>query len=391
VTALADIGGDIAARARRLETLQASLCAVVAACDDAAMRARAHPALSPLGWHLRHCAFVEALWVRERVLGDDSLTAPLVDDCMPERAPKDLRGARLPPREALLSWADTTMAENRAALARARGHPMLAQGYLWDFLINHHAQHLETMAMVRCALQMAAGGADETPAGAPLAPAPPEWRAARVAAGRHVIGAAAGFAFDNERPAIAVDLPAFAIAENPVSNAQYLAFMDAGGYRDDTAWDAAGRAWRDAAAAAAPYGWRRDARGGWYAVGPAGPEPLAPGAPVIGLCHHEAKAFARWAGAALPHEYQWEAAAARGLLRDAGRAWEWCANPLHGYPGFRAFPYREYSAPWFDGRHFVLRGGGRHGEAETRRPSFRNYYQPHCRHIFAGLRLRLYA
>ena len=106
-----------------------------------------------------------------------------------------------------------------------------------------------------------------------------------------------------------------------------------------------------------------------------------------GLSRFEAAAFARWAGGALPHEYQWEVARRRGVLDGVGAAWEWCANAFHPYPGFRAYPYREYSAPWYDGRHFALRGGGRYTEPEIKRASFRNYYTADCRHIFAGVRL----
>ena len=81
------------------------------------------------------------------------------------------------------------------------------------------------------------------------------------------------------------------------------------------------------------------------------------------------------------------AAARLGLLDGAGAAWELCANRLHPYPGFRWRPYREYSAPWFDSAHAVLRGGGRYTEAENRRPAFRNFHPPENRHVAAGLRL----
>ncbi|HKJ09285.1 MAG TPA: SUMF1/EgtB/PvdO family nonheme iron enzyme, partial [Gammaproteobacteria bacterium] len=109
--------------------------------------------------------------------------------------------------------------------------------------------------------------------------------------------------------------------------------------------------------------------------------------PVLGINHHEASAYAAWAGAQLPHEYQWEAACRLGLLEHTGRAWEWCANTFHPYEGFESFPYREYSTPWLGGDHYTLKGGSLHTRPPVKRASFRNFYEPDKRHIFAGLRL----
>lgn len=118
-----------------------------------------------------------------------------------------------------------------------------------------------------------------------------------------------------------------------------------------------------------------------------GTRDLAADDPVSGVNHHEASAFARWAGARLPHEYEWESAARRRLLERSGAVWEWCANVFHPYIGFAAFPYEGYSVPYFDGRHFTLRGGSRLTQAPIRRPTFRNYYTAEKRHICAGIRL----
>jgi iron(II)-dependent oxidoreductase len=115
--------------------------------------------------------------------------------------------------------------------------------------------------------------------------------------------------------------------------------------------------------------------------------PLSADQPVAGISHYEARAFAAWAGARLAHEYQWEVAQRLGLLEQTGRVWEWCENRFHPYPGFRPFPYPEYSQPWFDGRHYSLRGGSVHTRPAVRRASFRNFFEADKRHIFAGLRL----
>lgn len=373
----------------RLEALQARLCEAIAAVDDETCRAQFHPALSPLGWHLRHCAFIEALWIREVAQGDASLTAPLHDLYLPWRAPKEMRGGQLLARDALLEWTRGVMAENLDRLAillddDGAGAP-LDGGYIADFLIDHHAQHIETVAMVLTerALARGTGGLMAT---TPAATRPdPAWR--RVAAGTFRIGRDGGFGFDNESPALRAALPEFSIAAQTVTNAEYLAFMADGGYETPAWWRVSGWAWRKDTDASHPHHWRTGANGAWIAFGPDGPAALDGGTAVHGLSRFEAGAFARWAGARLPHEYEWEAARRLGLLDGVGGAWEWCANPFHPYPGFQAFPYREYSAPWYDGRHFVLRGGGAHTEAEIKRPAFRNFYTAKCRHIFAGLRL----
>ena len=122
-------------------------------------------------------------------------------------------------------------------------------------------------------------------------------------------------------------------------------------------------------------------------IGLNGPYELAADTAVHGINHYEASACAAWAGARLPHEYQWEAAHRSRQLDDVGRAWEWCANSFHPYNGFSAFPYEGYSTPWFDGTHYSLRGASLHTRPELRRASFRNFYTAEKRHIFAGLRL----
>jgi iron(II)-dependent oxidoreductase len=379
------------AGADRLTALQAGLRKTVASVDDADYRTQFDPLLSPLGWHLRHCVFLEALWLRERVLGDDSLTAPLIDLCLPERAPKHLRGPALPERDALLAWADETMAENNRLLTVAERnndlHRLVGGGYLREFLVAHHAQHLETMHMALTA--RAATRRDGYQAAQPLTADPAEWAPAVIDAGRHAIGADHGFAYDNESPRQHVALARFALADTPVTNAQYFGFMEAGGYAERRWWTDAGWQWRAKTGAEAPHGWYRDPADHWFSVGSDGARDLQPDTAVTGLSRYEASAFAVWAEAALPHEYEWEAAHRLGRLKHTGKAWEWCANPFHPYPGFRDFPYREYSLPWYDTRHYVLRGGGPHTAPETRRPSFRNYYLSDARHIFAGVRLKL--
>lgn len=369
------------------DTVLERLCALRAACigrldglADADCVRQYHPALSPMSWHLGHTFFVEAYWLREVVFGDGTRTRPLHELFFPELNHKSERGDRLPDRDVLLAWCRETATENDNLWARVEGlyHPLLERGYLARFLAQHYAQHLETMAMV--AQQRAL--ADRTPADIAVSPLKvPDTTITTpipVAGGTVDIGAdpMGVNAYDNELQAHAQQIDDFCIARRPVSNAQWLAFMHDGGYHRDALCDVE-----------APDHWCRHAHGGWYAVTERGPEVLAPDDPVYGISHFEARAFARWAGARLPHEYEWEHAARNGHLQALGEVWEWCANPLHPYSGFRAFPYDGYSTPWFDGCHYVLRGGSRHTLAEIRRTTFRNFYTAGNRHIFAGLRL----
>ncbi|MFC7538642.1 SUMF1/EgtB/PvdO family nonheme iron enzyme [Siccirubricoccus deserti] len=145
----------------------------------------------------------------------------------------------------------------------------------------------------------------------------------------------AGFAFDNEQPRHRTYLQPYRIADRLVTNAEWLGFIDDGGYRNALLWMSAGWAARAAGGWEAPFHWhRRD--GAWFQYGLGGLRPLDPAAPVRHISWYEAEAFARWAGKRLPTEAEWEAAAALPRLRDAeGVAWQWTGSAYRPYPGFR--------------------------------------------------------
>ena len=194
---------------------------------------------------------------------------------------------------------------------------------------------------------------------------------------------ATGFAYDNETPRHRVLVPAHAIAAHPVSNADYAAFVVDGGYDTPALWLSDG--WD----LAQREGWQRPLY--WHVdcvreFTLAGWRDRHPDAAVRHLSHYEADAFARWAGARLPTEAEWETAVAE--LAGAGQAWEWTSSSYAPYPGFRplAGTLGEYNGKFMSGQ-LVLRGGSCATPPGHARPTYRNFFAPHARWQFSGLRL----
>jgi gamma-glutamyl hercynylcysteine S-oxide synthase len=192
-----------------------------------------------------------------------------------------------------------------------------------------------------------------------------------------------GFVFDNEKWAHAVALPAFAIAERPVTAGEFAAFVEDGGYTRAECWDDAGRRWLTASGVRHPACWRRRG-GGWEERRHDQWLPLDVQAPVQHVNRHEAEAWCRWAGRRLPSESEWEAAAVAGRIA-FGAVWEWTATPFRPYPGFQPDPYAEYSAPWFE-THFSVRGASPATSPRVAHPRYRNYYTPERSDLFVGFR-----
>ena len=374
----------------RLRAVHRRLQALVEPLDDFDYRTQFHKDLSALGWHLGHCTFIENYWLRERIQGDDRLTAHLHDFYFPQFSPKPERGAKLPPKEKLLESVAQENDANMLLLSGTGGQLkpdlLLENERIEHFLIQHHCMHYETMmmALTQRALRRHRG---DYVVDRRLRPSAPLTTMKHCAGGEYSVGGEAPTALDNELPVNRVTLKSFRIAQDPVSNAEYLGFIDAGGYDNPAMWSEDGWAWREQQDVTHPDHWRQDGRGWWYAIGVDGPHDLEPGLPVMGLSHYEASAYARWAGARLPHEIEWEIACRLNLLEQTGHVWEWCANTFFPYVGFTTFPYDEYSTPWFDEKHYTLRGGSPFTRRDMRRASFRNFYEADKRHIFAGLRL----
>jgi ergothioneine biosynthesis protein EgtB len=213
-----------------------------------------------------------------------------------------------------------------------------------------------------------------------------------VAGGIYTVGhSGAGFAFDNEAPAHQVLLQPVRLERSLVSNAEWLEFMEAGGYAEPTLWLSDGFAAAQAEGWQAPGHWQQIG-GRWHAMTLGGLQPVDPEAPLCHVSYYEADAFARWAGKDLPTEAEWEVAAAMGGLADTfGSVWQWTRSAYAAYPGYRpvAGALGEYNGK-FMANQYVLRGSSVATPAGHARPTYRNFFYPQQRWQFTGLRLAQY-
>jgi iron(II)-dependent oxidoreductase len=417
--------------ATELEAVRRRSLDLLAPLDEANLLRQHSPLMSPLVWDLAHVGNYEDLWL-VRAAGRRPSVDPTLDDIYD--AFRHGRADR--PALPLLGPAAA-----RRYIHEVRGRaldivgaldfdaevPLLADGFVVGLVVQHEHQHDETMLAT---LQLM-----DSPGYRPVAPPPPPAAPDRAAARREVHVAAGAFemgtdddawAYDNERPRHTVDLPAFWIDRWPVTNAEYQAFIDDGGYRRPELWDPAGWAFAVEEGLEAPKFWSPGGsrnRFGWT-------EDIAPGEPVQHVSWYEADAYARWAGKRLPTEQEWEksarwspdpggprtfpwgeaepgpgrtnlggrhfrpapagaypdGAAACGAEQLLGDVWEWTASDFQAYPGFASFPYPEYSEVFFGPAYKVLRGGSWATHTSAIRTTFRNWDYPIRRQIFAGFR-----
>jgi ergothioneine biosynthesis protein EgtB len=197
-----------------------------------------------------------------------------------------------------------------------------------------------------------------------------------------------GFSYDNEHPRHDSLILPVRIDRSLVRNRDWLAFMEDGGYARQDLWLSDGWYAGQAQGWEAPGYWRRDGEG-WVQATLGGPRAIDLDAPVSHVSYYEADAYARWAGRVLPTEFEWEVAAARGDLPDAyGLVWQWTRSAYLAYPGYRPLPgaLGEYNGK-FMSNQFVLRGSSVATSEGHARPTYRNFFYPHQRWQFTGLRL----
>ncbi len=426
---------------KALADARARTLALLEPFDDAVLTTQHSPLMSPLVWDLAHIAHYEELWMlRELRRGEE--TDPRFDDVYDafkhpraERPELDL----LDPGAAR-AFGRSVRDRVLAAHARADGPDddarlaaLLADDFVAGLVVRHEHQHVETMLAT---IQLMTG-APPVPDGPLRTSCDPSvvGREVLIPAGPFVMGTDTDpWAYDNERPEHAVELAAFRIDATPVTNGQYRAFVDAGGYDDPRWWTDAGWAWRREADLVAPQFWA-PGPDGWTRRRFGHEEPAPDLEPVQHVCWYEADAYARWADRRLPTEAEWEKAAswdpaageavkrprpwdparipvaeatalwtdgrrlgpdevgahpagatAAGVHDVVGGVWEWTASDFGPYPGFTSFPYREYSEVFFGPEYKVLRGGSWATHPAAVSTTFRNWDFPIRRQIFSGFR-----
>jgi iron(II)-dependent oxidoreductase len=390
------------------------------------------PIVNPVLWEIGHVGWFHEYWTLRHAHGD----VPLLErgdrlwnsSTVAHATRWDLD---LPDRNGVFGYM-TDVLERQ--VDRLGGGVEAPARYFYELSIRHEDMHVEALAYTRQTL----GYPRPEGLGDPPARGGGAWPGdVEVPGGRWRLGStpADGFVFDNEKWAHEVEVAPFRIAKAPVTNAEFAAFVDAGGYRRREFWSAAGWDWRERAGAERPVYWLAKDGGSWTWRRYREVEPLAPHAPVMFVNWFEAEAWCRWAKRRLPTEAEWEVAAigeattdgsrladrkrrwpwgdatpmlehanlglacdgpldvaacaagdsAFGCRQMIGNVWEWTASDFVPFPGFAADPYEDYSQPWFNTRK-VLRGGAFATSARIARPGYRNFFTPERNDVIAGFR-----
>ncbi|MGW6024154.1 ergothioneine biosynthesis protein EgtB [Streptomyces sp. NPDC055099] len=398
--------------------------------EEPELTAQHSPLMSPLVWDLAHIGNQEEMWLLRAVAGRDAMR-PEIDGLydafehprserpsLPLLAPAEARRYAAEVRGRALDVLESTP---------FRGSPLTDAGFAFGMIAQHEQQHDETMLITH---QLRSGPAALT---APdPAPAPPFGGPAEVLVpgGPFTMGTSTEpWALDNERPAHHRLVPPFFIDTTPVTNADFQRFIADGGYEEQRWWAPAGWDMVRGNGLSAPLFWRREG-GQWLRRHFGTVETVPPDEPVLHVSWYEADAYARWAGRRLPTEEEWEKAARHdpatdrsmrypwgdadptperanlgqrhlrpapagsypagesplGVRQLIGDVWEWTSSDFLPYPGFSAFPYREYSDVFFGGDYKVLRGGAFSVDEVACRGTFRNWDHPVRRQIFSGFR-----
>ena len=428
------VRSDLAAQiSMQLAEARERTLALIAPLSDDDLSRQHDPLMGPIVWDIGHIGHFEELWLTQNLDGEIRF-AEMPGTYNPFENPRRMRGAlEYPARQEmqdLLVGIRARVIERIDSVDFESGNALVQHGYVYAMILQHEYQHNETMLQT-CQLKQ----------GAPYAP-PRGWdvpepalsiergRMVRFAGGEAFVGTHdRSEAYDNERPQHIVRLRPFLIDVAPVSNGEFLAFIDAGGYTKRELWSDAGWSWLQETSVEAPKYWYRE-DGEWHTRSMDRAGPVDPRRPVCHVSYHEADAYARWAGKRLPNEFEWEVAAswdeARGARREypwgderpthrlanvdqlsfetapigayarnvsplgcygmIGDVWEWTSSDFGGYPGFVAFPYPEYSEVFFGNEYKVLRGGSWATRPGAIRNSFRNWDYPIRRQIFSGFR-----
>ncbi|HLK61376.1 MAG TPA: SUMF1/EgtB/PvdO family nonheme iron enzyme [Chthonomonadaceae bacterium] len=413
---------------------------------EAFLKVRLHDFYSPIGWHFGHIGMTEEFWACTQALGRSAMNDAL--SFLFANTPENPKNNRvyLPSREEIRGYLEETRCRALDALEAAdldTDAPLLADGYAWEFALQHECQHQETIAELLQLIHQHQGEFERISDGRlSLENTPWSEETIAISGGTFRMGSNDRHGYDNEKREHLVEVAPFELDRYPVTVRQWMQFMRDGGYERSELWTPEGWAWRQAWDVLRPEYWFPPLPDGTYRyAGPLGVRSLTWAEPVSSLSWFEADAYARWAGKRLPTEAEWEYAAAfdpaTGRSRQfpwgqepptaahahceqqaifhfdarasrqwrgfsvgstpegasalnveamAGGVWEWTSTPFLPYPGFEAFPYDGYSKEHMDGRHYVCRGGSWATDRRILRCSFRNWYVPTYRQGFLGVR-----
>ena len=402
-----------AARAKTLEIFELA--------DEAALRQSPGFGFRPIMWHLAHLGTFEEYWLLQKHGGRSAVNESFQRIFDPIKTPRE-NSTNLPTKSEMLGYLNQVRENVRSVLDDfdfAAEDRLLRDGYIFNLVHQHELQHQETLAYLFHLLPSSVKV--QSPKSKVQSPKSPNQAfvlhssAIEIAGGNFTIGANSNdFGYDNEMPAHELFIPAFKLDRYLTINREFAEFIAERGYERPEFWSAEGWQFCERENLSYPLYWQKF-EDSWKIRTMFAEKSLTALAefPVYGLSFYEAEAYANYRGKRLPTEFELEKAVSldapqlencnfgwrfgettpvnrfenEAFADLSGNLWEWTASNFAAYPDFKAFPYEDYSAIWFDNDHKVLKGGSFVTSQEILRPTFRNFFRRPFRIAFAGIRL----